>query len=392
MPKETPGRVRRLRAAMAREGFDAIVAFKPQNSFYMSGFNPIIYSHPVVAILTPEGSDALLVHALRDDHAREASFIADIRLYGAWSTKKTMGPSWRAALRTILAERGIEKGRIGLDLDFISVARFREIEAELAGAEFADASDAIMQCRSVKDEDEIENARAAGEIADIGMDAAILALRKGGNEREISLASMAAMSHSWADRYPDKEVADFGNLEHGIQNGMFAWVLSGDRMFLNCDNPTTKTPQKGETAAILLWSVLDGIHTENERTVMIGEVSQEKRRALEAILEIRSEVFDMIRPGTLYSDLFNAAKAGLETRGYGSYIPGRIGHSMGLGAHEWPSIDAATNIPLAPGMILAIEPNIRIPGEVATQISDTVLVTDEGCEFLTKSEGGLLQA
>ena len=98
------------------------------------------------------------------------------------------------------------------------------------------------------------------------------------------------------------------------------------------------------------------------------------------------------RPGYRLCDLFEATKTGLEARGYGRYIPGRIGHGIGLGAHEHPSIDAATQIPLEPGMILTLEPNIRIPSEVATQISDTILVTEGACEFLTRSTGGLLQA
>ncbi|MDF0603531.1 Xaa-Pro peptidase family protein [Psychromarinibacter sp. C21-152] len=391
MSSVPPSRIRRLTSAMATQDLDAMVVFKPQNSFYMSGFNPIIYSHPVVAVLCRDGESALLVHALRDDHARAASFVDDIRLYGAWSSKVTMGPSWKSALATILEEKGVAKGRIGLDMDFLSVARFRELEEVLPDARLADASEAIMQCRYVKDPDEIENARAAARMADIGMDAAIAELRRGGNEREIASAAMAAMNRAWTDDHPDKEVADFGNLEHGVQNGLFAWVLSGERMFLNSDNPTVRVPRRGETASLFIWSVLDGIHIENERTVMIGDVAPEKKQALEAILDIRAEVFARIRPGTPISDLFDCSKAGLEARGYGKYIPGRIGHSMGLGAHELPSIDAATQVPLQPGMLLAIEPNIRIPGEVATQISDTVLVTETGMEQLTRSEGGLLR-
>lgn len=392
MSEKLPARIGRLRTAMTARGFDAIVALKPQNSFYMSGFNPIIYSHPVVTVLTRDGALTLLVHALRDDHARSAGFVRDIRLYGAWSTKVTMGPSWLQALRTILAEQGVDKGRIGLDLDFISTRQFHDVERTLEGAALADASDLIMECRYAKDSDELDNARAAAQIADLGMEAAIEELRRGGTERDISLASMSAMNRCWADGFPDKEVADFGNLEHGVHNGLFAWALSGDRMFVNCDNPTNRKPAPGETASILIWTVIDGIHVENERTVMIGDVGPEKLGALEATLEIRAEVMEMIKPGTPYSELFEASKAGFESRGYGKYIPGRIGHSMGLGAHELPSIDAATKIPLEPGMIMAIEPNIRIPGEVATQISDTVLVTETGHEVLTRSEGGLLRA
>ena len=385
-------RTERLRALMERNGIDVLVAFKPENSFYLSGFNPIIYSHPIVAILPRDGEPALLVHVLRDDHAKASSHVADVRLYGHWSNKVTMGPNWQDALRAILAERGVGAGRIGLEFDFIPVSRLRELEAALPGAVFADASELIMQARVVKDADEIAHARAAAQIADVGMNVAIAELRRGGTERDISLAAMAAMDRYWADTFPDKEVCDFGSLEGGANNGLAAWTLSGPRMFMNCDNPTNRKPQPGETVSILIWTVIEGIHAENERTVMVGDVGPEKRRALEAILEIREQVAKIIRPGTRICDLFEATRLGLEAHGYGQYLPGRIGHSIGLGAHEHPSLDAKTAIEIQPGMMFSLEPNIRIPGRVATQISDTVLVTETGCEFLTRSTGGLLQA
>jgi len=96
-------RIARLREGMRARGIDVLVCLKPQSSFYLSGFNPIIYSHPVVAVLPMRGDPVLLVHALRDDHARQSAWVHDVRLFGAWSTKRTMGPDWLAALRALSA-------------------------------------------------------------------------------------------------------------------------------------------------------------------------------------------------------------------------------------------------------------------------------------------------
>lgn len=111
-------RTERLRQRMRQAGLDVILAFKPESSFYLTGFNPIIYSHPVIAILPAQGKPSMLIHALRDDHARASTFIEDIRLYGAWSTKVTMGPSWLDALKTMLEEAGLAKAVIGVEEDF----------------------------------------------------------------------------------------------------------------------------------------------------------------------------------------------------------------------------------------------------------------------------------
>ncbi|POR48628.1 M24 family metallopeptidase [Bosea psychrotolerans] len=388
----TAPRTERLRQRMRTAGLDVILAFKPESSFYLTGFNPIIYSHPVIAILPAQGKPSMLIHALRDDHARASTFIQDIRLYGAWSTKVTMGPNWQDALKTMLEEAGLAKAVIGVEEDFLPVARARQLAELLPGASFRDASEMIMTTRLVKDADEIANARDAARIADTGMIAAVEAVRQGGSERDVSLAAMAAMNRFWADNFPDKEVCDFGSLEGGAQNGLWAWALAGDRMFMNCDNPTNRKPEAGEAISILIWTIVNGIHAENERTVAVGALNDERRRALDSIIEIRNEVATLLKPGTPINALFGATKAGLEARGYGKYLPGRIGHGIGLGAHEHPSLDARTGILLEPGMILTLEPNLRIPGIAATQLSDTVLITEGGCEFLTRAPDVVLNA
>lgn len=386
-----PPRVSRLKAGMAKRDIDVIVSFKPENSFYFTGFNPIIYSHPVIAILTRDHDPIMLVHALRDDHGRASAWVPDIRLYGSWSTKVTMGPNWQGALASILGDLGLAGKTIGIEEEFISIQRMKQLQAALPQADFTDASHLIDHCRLIKDPDEIAHARIAARVADLGMDTAVATLAAGGNEREVAIASMHEMNKLWAAEYPDVEVADFGSLEGGVQNGMATWVLSGPRMFFNCDNPTQRKPQRGEAVSVLIWTIANGIHAENERTIAMGPLPDANRRALDAILEIREEVDQLIKPGTPYKDLFEKTREGLQARGYGANIPGRIGHGIGLGAHEHSSLDAASALVLEPGMLFTFEPNIRVPGICATQISDTVLITEDGREYLTRSAGGYLE-
>ncbi len=390
-PSSLPPRVGRLNAGMAKQDVDVIVSFKPENSFYFTGFNPIIYSHPVIAILARDRDPIMLVHALRDDHGRASAWVPDIRLYGAWSTKVTMGPNWQDALASILGDLGVAAKTVGIEEEFISIQRLAQLRKALPDAAFTDVGPLIDHCRLIKDPDEIAQARIAAKIADLGMDTAVETLAAGGTERDVAIASMHAMNRFWAENYPDVEVCDFGSLEGGAQNGLWTWVLSGPRMFFNCDNPTQRKPQRGEAVSVLIWTIANGIHAENERTVAMGPLPEVKRRALDAILEIREEVDAIIRPGVPYRDLFEKTREGLTKRGYGANIPGRIGHGIGLGAHEHSSLDANSSLVLEPGMIFTFEPNIRVPGICATQISDTVLITETGREYLTRSAGGYLE-
>ncbi|WP_248464981.1 M24 family metallopeptidase [Pectobacterium versatile] len=386
-----PPRIDRIKQAMAANGVDVMVCFKPENSFYLSGFNPIIYSHPVIAIVATGYDPIMLVHALRDDHGRASAWVSDIRLYGAWSTKVTMGLNWLDALVSILHELGVAGKTIGIEEHFLPMQRVGQLRHALPQATFADVSVLIERVRLIKDADEIAHARIAARIADRGMEAAIDAIAAGGSERDISIASMHAMNTYWAAHYPLVEVCDFGSLEGGAQNGLWTWALAGDRLFYNCDNPTTRKPLPGETVAVFIWSIANGIHAENERIIACGPLPDVHRHAIDTILAIRDVVDASIRPGTPYSELFHQVKSQLEARGYGKYIPGRIGHGIGIGAHEHASLDAQSSLILEPGMIFTFEPNLRIPGLGGTQISDTILITDTGREYLTQSTGGYLE-
>jgi Xaa-Pro aminopeptidase len=61
------------------------------------------------------------------------------------------------------------------------------------------------------------------------------------------------------------------------------------------------------------------------------------------------------------------------------YFPHSIGHYLGLDTHDVGDSD----IPLAPGMLLTIEPGIYIPAEtIGIRIEDDYLLTESGCERL----------
>lgn len=380
-------RVHRLRALMDAQGVDVIICMKPENTFYLSGFNPIMFSHPVVAILPRKGPLTLLVHALRDDHARASAWVSDIKLYGAWSTKVTMGLDWLKVLGGILEDMGVAKGRIGIEEDFLPMQRVKALQSIAPNAEFSDVSKAMSMARLVKEPSEIANARIAAKLADIGVETAIASLASGGSERSAAMDGQAAMTREWVAKYPDIEVCAFGSLEGGVQNALWTWVLAGEHVMMNCDNPTNRVPARGEIAIVFAWGICNGIYVENERSVAIGTLPEERKRAFEAVLELREKTAPIMGPGLPVAELFNTAVTHYKRLGYEANIPGRIGHGMGLGAHEEPSIDGKSKLILEPGMMFTFEPNLRV-GNCGIQHSDTILITEGGFEYLTDTPRG----
>ncbi|MFE2025683.1 M24 family metallopeptidase [Streptomyces hygroscopicus] len=380
----------RVQDNLRTDGVDAMVVVKPQNTFYLSGYTPMIYSHPVLVVLPAEGEPVFVLHALRAHSSRTVSRISDIRPYGRWA--KEIGPDhWWQVLAEVMAERGLSDARIGVEGEFLPVTYQRRLEHTLPGAAFSDTGQALMRARYVKDAAELESLRVACEIADAGMDAALEAVAARRSEVEVSSAAMRTMQEVWSGRHPDRLAMDFGNLEGGVFNALWAYSLVGDRVPMNSAPPTSRRPVDGEIQWTVIWTAIDGMHAENERSVAVGPLPAERQRAFEALLAIREEVQPYLRPGLTCAEVYEAARESYVRHGYGDYLPGRIGHGLGLGPHEQPSLGPRDDLVLAPGMALTFEPNLRIPSFGGLQHSDSLVITEDGHELLTHTRRDLIQ-
>jgi Xaa-Pro aminopeptidase len=79
-----------------------------------------------------------------------------------------------------------------------------------------------------------------------------------------------------------------------------------------------------------------------------------------------------------------------ESMGYGEFFMGvgdrRIrftGHGVGLELDEFPFLAKGQKLPLASGMVIALEPKVILPGKGVVGIENTMLLTDTGLESLS---------
>jgi Xaa-Pro aminopeptidase len=107
-----------------------------------------------------------------------------------------------------------------------------------------------------------------------------------------------------------------------------------------------------------------------------------------AVREAQQAAIAAVRPGIPASAVDAAARDVLERHGLGEAFGHGTGHGLGLEVHEEPRIARA--IPRVPdevlerGMVFTIEPGAYVPALGGVRFEDDVLVTEDGCEILTR--------
>jgi Xaa-Pro dipeptidase len=91
-----------------------------------------------------------------------------------------------------------------------------------------------------------------------------------------------------------------------------------------------------------------------------------------------------VRPGAPCAEIDAAANGFLRDEGYGGNLMHRTGHGFGLSTHEGPWVAEGSEDVLEAGMLISVEPGVYLPGVGGVRHSDTVLITADGYESLTR--------
>ena len=154
-PEEMVGRRRRAAGAIRDARLDALLCFKQESMYWLTGYDSFGFSLFQCLIVTADGNVTLLTRLPDLRQARHTSNIEDIRIW-----KDTAGMNPARDLRALLDELGLGAARLGVELDSygLKASNWRLIEAELAGrCTLTDASTLIDRLRAVKSAREIED-------------------------------------------------------------------------------------------------------------------------------------------------------------------------------------------------------------------------------------------
>lgn len=348
-------------ASVRDHGLAALLVTTPANTYYLSRFRAEICSRPVVVVLAE--NPVLVVPELEERRARDTAVVGDVltysdRKHGSQRGFTHLHLALAVALEA-LKESGVS-GPIGFEAEGLSAEGFFALRSRVP-AQVVPARGIVEELRMVKDAGELELIRAAAELVDQGVAAGIAACRPGNTWMEIGVDAAVAMMRAGASRHPGRYV---DAAWPGVRAGGGS-LAAGDAFVCSAS------------------CAVDGYHAEAERTVLIETVSEDRRRLCEVVLRAGAAARAAIRPGAPCQEVDRAARAVVIEAGYGPQFTPMIGHGMGIGRRELPYLADGDNTALVPGMVISVEPGIYTEDAGGFRYSDTVLVTDDGCEVLT---------
>ena len=164
--------------------------------------------------------------------------------------------------------------------------------------------------------------------------------------------------------------------------------------------------REGDIVGLDLGCIVEGYYADCAITVPVGEVSPRVQELLDVTRESLDKAIVQCRPGNRIGDISYAVQTHCESHGFG-VVRAFVGHGIGRSLHEDPQVpnfgEAGTGKPLKAGMVLAIEPMVTMgtwevrvledrwtavtqDGSWAAHFEDTIAITDDGPEVLTRVE------
>ncbi|MDG3141840.1 Xaa-Pro peptidase family protein [Streptococcus suis] len=261
---------------------------------------------------------------------------------------------------------------LGFDAQ-VSYAFYRQL-AELAqGTRWLAHSDFVEELRMIKDQTEIETIRKACQIAAQAF-IDVLDFIKPGQTSEVQVANFL----------------DFRMREYGASGTSFETIVaSGYRSAMPHGVASHKVIESGESLTLDFGCYYNHYVSDMTRTIHIGHVTDEERELYDLVLKANQALIDQAKAGMTYSDFDAIPRHLIAEAGYGSYFTHGIGHGIGLDIHENPFFRGGEN-QLEAGMVVTDEPGIYLPNQYGLRIEDDLLITETGCEVLTKAPKELI--
>jgi Xaa-Pro aminopeptidase len=264
--------------------------------------------------------------------------------------------------------------RIGLESQRVSYAFIEALKKRTPNVEFKSLTRNFLEgIRLVKRPFERDKIKRAAVIASRACKQVIESGLEGRSESDV------AMDLETGFRTGGAQDIAFGTI-----------VASGKRSALPHGIASSKTINKGDLVLMDYGCRLDGYHSDESVTCVVGKPTKGQKKMHTAVYDAHMRAMEAAKPGISPSDLDAIARRTIDKAGYGGLFMHGLGHGVGLEIHEPPSVSPRGRGKLQEGMVFTIEPGIYVEGFGGVRLESLVYLDSSGPEYLSEMSKDLI--
>jgi len=364
---------------MAEEGFDAYLVTSGVSIFYFSHFFHMVTERPAALLVEPDGKPTFMGPLLEADHLRhQTPLVGECLTYLDYPGEKHTMERFAEWIR----EKGLGKAKIGTDnpagaggtMGYVG----KPLNELLTDAELVKDGQFIWGMRLNKTEEELELIRESAKWGNLAHSYLQEYTRPGLYDVEVRLMASLEATRVMKKTYGGEYESVKGRFVSAGFRGQVGWKSAMPHS-IDLNKPISE----GDVLVTGAGADVGGYSSELERTMIVGKPTPKQEKMFKVMCRAQEAAAEALKPGNTCADVDKAANKVFREAGYWELVRHHTGHGIGLEGHEPPYLDQGNPKPLEPGMVVSIEPGIYELGYAGFRHSDTLVVTEDGCEWVT---------
>jgi len=324
-----------------KAGCDAMVAFEPENLFYVPGF-----WGEAVGILERGGKTTIVAPELEAGRAEDESQDCDVVASGRGA----------GLISSLASEIGNKKACTDCQNHQILTS------LKKSAPEIRSTTEPFYNARIIKDEQEIRILKRASKIIDEMFDLCQKKMKAGQKESELQSILM-----SYAI---ERQMFDTGY--RSTLNPLI--IAGGPNGALPHAQVTNRKFRKGELVVVDLTLRYRGYVSDSTRTFAVGRISKQARDVYETVRESQKLGLREVKPNAGCREVDLACRRHIDEQNYGKHFIHSTGHGIGLEVHEPPTVSHRSETRLEQNMAITVEPGVYIQNKFGVRIEDSLIV------------------
>jgi Xaa-Pro aminopeptidase len=354
---------------MAGQGLSGLLLMSEAELRYFSGFRTLFWQSPTrpwFLFVPVEGKPIAIIPEIGAALMRQ-TWVDDIRTWSAPNPQDD-GLSLLTELLSPLARGGACIGVLkGPETSLrMPLGDYERLLIGLPGLRIEDATGLVRALRMVKSTAEIEKLAHICAIGSATFARVPEFAGQGVALEEVFRAFRREALLQGADDLP--------YLVGGAGPGGYVDVISP---------PSQRTLQAGDVMMLDTGATWDGYFCDFDRNFAIGHANDLSRRAYDVLWRATEAGLAIARPGTTCRALFQAMRKVIAEMDDQGGDVGRLGHGLGMQLTEWPSHAEFDNTLIEEGMVLTLEPSLRMGNGRIMVHEENIVIRANGADLLS---------